>query len=143
MGHFVQNQLISSLPSRHGGPSGNGVPNAALIHDRGVIERHALATVRVPTQVCTCRYGHVSPSADTSGKRPHQLLGYGPADRADRLSQAPERRISRDRRDQRSSRCATRLEAYRFRRHLYYATCAILMSIPSSYSEGVRYPSPF
>jgi DNA-binding SARP family transcriptional activator len=36
-----------------------------------------------------------------------------------------------------------RLEAYRFRRQLYYATCAILVSIPSSYSEGVRYPSPF
>lgn len=35
------------------------------------------------------------------------------------------------------------LEAYRFRRQLYYATCAILVSIPSSYSEGVRYPSPF
>lgn len=35
------------------------------------------------------------------------------------------------------------VEAYRFRRHLYYATCAILVSIPSSYSEGVRYPSPF
>ena len=35
------------------------------------------------------------------------------------------------------------LEAYRFRRHLYYATSAILVSIPSSYSEGVRYPSPF
>jgi hypothetical protein len=38
---------------------------------------------------------------------------------------------------------ARRLEAYRFRRQLYYATCAILVSIPSSYSEGVRYPSPF
>lgn len=36
-----------------------------------------------------------------------------------------------------------RLETYRFRRQLYYATCAILVSIPSSYSEGVRYPSPF
>jgi hypothetical protein len=36
-----------------------------------------------------------------------------------------------------------RVEAYRFRRQLYYATCAILVSIPSSYSEGVRYPSPF
>lgn len=36
-----------------------------------------------------------------------------------------------------------KLEAYRFRRQLYYATCAILVSIPSSYSEGVRYPSPF
>lgn len=35
------------------------------------------------------------------------------------------------------------VEAYRFRRQLYYATCAILVSIPSSYSEGVRYPSPF
>src|SRR5271157_6468099 len=35
------------------------------------------------------------------------------------------------------------LEAYRFRRHLYYAICAILVSTPSSYSEGVRYPSPF
>jgi hypothetical protein len=35
------------------------------------------------------------------------------------------------------------MEAYRFRRQLYYATCAILVSIPSSYSEGVRYPSPF
>ena len=35
------------------------------------------------------------------------------------------------------------MEAYRFCRHLYYATCAILVSIPSSYSEGVRYPSPF
>src|SRR5271157_63698 len=33
------------------------------------------------------------------------------------------------------------LEAYRFRRHLYYAICAILVSTPSSYSEGVRYPS--
>lgn len=30
------------------------------------------------------------------------------------------------------------LEAYRFRRHLYYAICAILVSTPSSYSEGVR-----
>ena len=30
------------------------------------------------------------------------------------------------------------VEAYRFRRHLYYATCAILVSTPSSYSEGVR-----
>ena len=37
----------------------------------------------------------------------------------------------------------TGVEAYRFRRQLYYATCAILVSIPSSYSEGVRYPSPF
>ena len=36
-----------------------------------------------------------------------------------------------------------RLEAYRFRRQLYYAICAILVSTPSSYSEGVRYPSPF
>ena len=36
-----------------------------------------------------------------------------------------------------------RLEAYRFRRHLYYATYAVLVSIPSSYSDGVRYPSPF
>lgn len=35
------------------------------------------------------------------------------------------------------------VEAYRFRRHLYYVTCAILVSTPSSYSEGVRYPSPF
>ena len=30
-----------------------------------------------------------------------------------------------------------------FRRHLYYATYAVLVSIPSSYSDGVRYPSPF
>jgi hypothetical protein len=36
-----------------------------------------------------------------------------------------------------------RVEAYRFRRHLYYAIYAILVSTPSSYSEGVRYPSPF
>jgi aquaporin Z len=43
-------------------------PDAALIRERGVIERHALATVRVPAQVSTCRYGHVSPSADASGK---------------------------------------------------------------------------
>jgi hypothetical protein len=35
------------------------------------------------------------------------------------------------------------LEAYRFRRHLYYAIYAIPVSTPSSYSEGVRYPSPF
>ncbi len=35
------------------------------------------------------------------------------------------------------------VEAYRFRRHLYYAIYAILVSTPSSYSEGVRYPSPF
>ena len=35
------------------------------------------------------------------------------------------------------------MEAYRFRRHLYYAIYAILVSTPSSYSEGVRYPSPF
>ena len=35
------------------------------------------------------------------------------------------------------------LEAYRFRRHFYYATRAILVSTPNSYSEGVRYPSPF
>ena len=41
------------------------------------------------------------------------------------------------------SRPAASLEAYRFRRQLYYATRAILVSIPSSYSEGVRYPSPF
>ena len=38
---------------------------------------------------------------------------------------------------------AAGVEAYRFRRQLYYATCAILVSIPSSYSEGVKYPSPF
>ena len=38
---------------------------------------------------------------------------------------------------------ATTVEAYRFRRHLYYATYAVLVSIPSSYSDGVRYPSPF
>ena len=43
----------------------------------------------------------------------------------------------------RPPRAARSLEAYRFRRQLYYATCAILVSIPSSYSEGVRYPSPF
>ena len=43
----------------------------------------------------------------------------------------------------RRSTWAKDLEAYRFRRQLYYATCAILVSIPSSYSEGVRYPSPF
>ena len=35
------------------------------------------------------------------------------------------------------------VEAYRFRRHLYYAIYAIPVSTPSSYSEGVRYPSPF
>ena len=35
------------------------------------------------------------------------------------------------------------VEAYRFRRHLYYAIYAILVSTPSSYSEGARYPSPF
>ena len=47
----------------------------------------------VPTQVSTCRYGHVSPPPDASGKCPYQLLGYGPADRAHRLSQAPIRRL--------------------------------------------------
>jgi tetratricopeptide (TPR) repeat protein len=35
------------------------------------------------------------------------------------------------------------LDAYRFRRHLYYATSAIVMSIPSSNSDGDRYPSAF
>ena len=35
------------------------------------------------------------------------------------------------------------LEAYRFRGHFYYVTRAILVSTPNSYSEGVRYPSPF
>ena len=35
------------------------------------------------------------------------------------------------------------LGAYRFRRHLYYATSAIVMSIPSSNSDGDRYPSAF
>ena len=35
------------------------------------------------------------------------------------------------------------LDAYRFHRHLYYATSAIVMSIPSSNSDGDRYPSAF
>ena len=35
------------------------------------------------------------------------------------------------------------LDAYRFRRHLYYATSAIRLSIPSSNSDGDRYPSAF
>ena len=43
----------------------------------------------------------------------------------------------------RRARRSPLLEAYRFRRHLYYATYAVLVSIPSSYSDGVRYPSPF
>ncbi len=30
------------------------------------------------------------------------------------------------------------VDAYRFRRHLYYATCAIPVSTPSSNSEGDR-----
>jgi aminoglycoside phosphotransferase (APT) family kinase protein len=38
---------------------------------------------------------------------------------------------------------ALRVDAYRFRRHLYYATSAIVMSIPSSNSDGDRYPSAF
>jgi len=35
------------------------------------------------------------------------------------------------------------VDAYRFRRHLYYATSAITLSIPSSNSDGDRYPSAF
>ena len=38
---------------------------------------------------------------------------------------------------------ADNVDADRFRRHFYYATRAILVSTPNSYSEGVRYPSPF
>ena len=36
-----------------------------------------------------------------------------------------------------------KVDAYRFRRHLYYATSAIRLSIPSSNSDGDRYPSAF
>jgi transcriptional regulator with XRE-family HTH domain len=36
-----------------------------------------------------------------------------------------------------------RLDANRFQRHPYYATCAILMSISDSNSDGDRYPSAF
>jgi uncharacterized protein (DUF58 family) len=35
------------------------------------------------------------------------------------------------------------VDADRFRRHLYYATSAITLSIPSSNSDGDRYPSAF
>src|SRR5271165_3496288 len=35
------------------------------------------------------------------------------------------------------------MEAYRFRRHLYYVISAIPVSTPSSNSDGDRYPSAF
>jgi hypothetical protein len=81
------------LPSLHGGPCGNGCANAALIHDRGVIKRHALATARLPTQVSTCRYGHVSRQLTQAESTHINYSGTAPADRAHRLSQAPVRRL--------------------------------------------------
>ena len=55
----------------------------------------------------------------------------------------PERGQPPPRRMAQPCGAALGVEAYRFRRHLYYVIYAIPVSTPSSYSEGVRYPSPF
>ena len=70
------------------------------------------------------------------------------ADAYDRAARAPYGRIPRPTRTGDSLRQAARLigafsylsgvEAYRFRRHIYYATIGVPVSIPDSYSAGVR-----
>jgi hypothetical protein len=77
---------------------GNEHPSAALICDYGVIERDTLTTAPGihPGQHLPRRQHAPSAVSDASGKRPYQSLGCGTADRADRLSLTPDRRIPCD-----------------------------------------------